>query len=183
MARRTWHRPAAVALVALVVPLAGACGYSLAGRGTFLPAYIRSVGVPLFENKTQLFGAELTLTERVRGEFISRGRYQVVTGDTGVDAVLRGEISAVTVNPSGFNDQQLATRYTITLTAKIEFRDLKSDKVLWENPSLTFREDYEVSSGLSATDASSFFGQESNALDRVATDFARSVVSSILEAF
>jgi hypothetical protein len=33
------------------------------------------------------------------------------------------------------------------------------------------------------TDPATFFGQETNALGRVATDFARSVVSAILEAF
>jgi hypothetical protein len=32
-------------------------------------------------------------------------------------------------------------------------------------------------------DPSAFFGQDANALDRVATEFARSVVSAILESF
>jgi hypothetical protein len=171
-------------LCAVVAVTSGGCGYALAGRGSFLPASIKTIGVPPFQNTSQLFGAEILLTERVRGEFISRGRYEVLPGETGVDAVLRGEISSVTVAPSAFNDRQLATRYTITLTAKIEFRDLKTDKVIWQNPSLTFREEYEVSNeGLAASDVASFFGQESNALDRVATEFARSVVGSILEAF
>ena len=35
----------------------------------------------------------------------------------------------------------------------------------------------------SGTDPAAFFGQEANALERVATDFAKSVVSAILEAF
>jgi hypothetical protein len=33
------------------------------------------------------------------------------------------------------------------------------------------------------TDATAFFGQNSNALERLAQNFARSVVTSILEAF
>jgi hypothetical protein len=83
-----------------------------------------------------------------------------------------------------FNDAQQATRYVITVVAKIEFRDVHADKVLWQNPSLVFREDYDVASGTTTvTDPATFFGQETNALGRVATDFARSVVSAILEAF
>ena len=31
------------------------CGYSLAGRGSFLPAYIKTIGVPQFTNRTAVF--------------------------------------------------------------------------------------------------------------------------------
>lgn len=180
---RGWHRAVAVALAVASPVLGYGCGYSLAGRGSFLPAYIRTIGVPMFTNKTQLFQVEQTLTERVRQEFIARGRYEIAASESGADAILFGEISSLTVTPASFNDQQQATRYIIAITAKLEFRDLKTDKVLWENPAMVFRDEYDVSSGLSASDAASFFGQESNALERVAGEFARSVVSSILEAF
>ena len=36
-----------------VVMVTSACGYALAGRGSFLPDYIRVVGIPAFENKTE----------------------------------------------------------------------------------------------------------------------------------
>ena len=51
------------------------------------------------------------------------------------------------------------------------------------NPAMSFREEYQVTTATSALDANAFFGQETNALDRVATDFARSLISAILEAF
>jgi len=46
-----------------------------------------------------------------------------------------------------------------------------------------FREEYQLTSGGGVLDAATFFGQSSNAVDRMASDFARSVVSAILEAF
>jgi hypothetical protein len=55
--------------------------------------------------------------------------------------------------------------------------------VLWENPGLVFRQVYEAQSGQSADDPAAFFGQDTNALERMSTDFARSIVSAILEAF
>jgi hypothetical protein len=123
------------------------------------------------------------LTEKVRGEFIGRGRYQILPQDTDVDAVLVGEVSSVSINASSVNAEQLASRYSLTIVASIQLRDVRENKVLWENPSVVFREEYQNTSGTNALDAAAFFGQEANALDRVSSDFARTVVSAILEAF
>jgi hypothetical protein len=100
-----------------------------------------------------------------------------------VDAVLRGTITAVSVEPSNFNSQQQASRYTFTVTMKIEFIDLRASKVLWENPAMSFREDYDLPPNESGDSVQAFLGQGANASDRIATNFARTVVNSILEAF
>ncbi len=159
------------------------CGYSLAGRGTFLPATIRTIGIPQFVNQSPVPEVEQRFTERVRAEFIGRGKFTILPQESGVDAVLRGTITSLSIAPSNFNQAQQATRYVITISTKIEFVDVKADKKLWENPSMVFREEYDLPPDSAAGDPKAFFGQSSNALDRVATDFARSVVSAILEAF
>ena len=46
---------------------------------------------------------------------------------------------------------------------------------------MQFREEFDVATDVN--DPGVFFGQDANALERVATEFARSVVSAILEAF
>lgn len=158
------------------------CGYSLAGRGSFLPAYIQTIGVPLFANHTPVYDIERRITERVRSEFIGRGKYKVNVVEAGTDAVLLGEIMAVTLTPASFTEQQQATRYVLTLVAKIEFKDVKTDKVLWTNPAWQFREEYEITNA-ATLDPNAFLGQDVNAQDRLAAEFARSVVSAILEAF
>ena len=159
------------------------CGYSLAGRGSFLPEYIKTIGVPLFANNTPVFEVERRITERVRSELIGRGKYTVLPGQTGVDGLLTGEISSITLTPAAVNDQQQAIRYALTLTAKIEFKDLKTNKVIWSNPSMQFTEQYDVAAVRDALDPNAFLGQDVNALERLATEFARTVVSAILEAF
>ena len=159
------------------------CGYALAGRGSFLPAYIRTVGIPTFTNRTTVFNLETTLTQKVRAEFIGRGKYQILPQGGDVDALLTGEVSSVTITPASFSPQQLASRYAITMTARIELRDVRANMVLWENPGLVFRQEYEATSGRSAIDPAAFFGQDVNALDRLTSDFARTIVSAILEAF
>jgi hypothetical protein len=159
------------------------CGYALAGRGSFLPDYIQTIGVPQFVNTTPYYEVEQVFTERVRTEFINRGKYKVLPEAAGVDALLSGEILGITIAPASFSDQQQASRYIILVTAKIEFRDMKANKVIWDNPNWQFREEYEASAAVDALDPNAFFGQDANALDRVSTEFAKSVVSAILEAF
>ena len=166
----------------LLVTLAG-CGYALSGRGSFLPADIKVIYVPLFKNNTNLFEFERRVTDKVRSELIGRGRYKVDTKAEGADAILAGEITSFSLAPVAANEARLATRYVLTLTASIEFRQLKDNKVLWSNPSMQFREEYDVTTTAQATDAAAFLGQDVNALDRLATEFARTIVSAILEAF
>ena len=167
----------------LGVVAAPGCGYSLAGHGSFLPAYIKSIGIPTFVNRTVVFNLETLLTQKVRSEFIGRGKYQILPEASGVDALLTGEITAVNIQPASFNPQQLASRYAITMTARIELRDLRDNKVLWENPSVMFRQEYDATGGRSVLDPAAFFQQDVNALDRISTEFARTIVSAILEAF
>ena len=158
------------------------CGYALAGRGSFLPDYIRVVGIPPWENRSSFSQVEQVLTEKVRTELIGRGKYRVIPDAPGSDAVLTGEILAISVQPVGFNEQQLASRYLFTWTMKVAFTDAQTNMVLWSNDALTFRGEYELSSRGTAID-STFVDQERSSVDRIATDVARSVVTSILESF
>ena len=171
------------ACVALGILVNCGCGYTLTGQGALLPDYIQTIGVPMFENATTIFEIEQALTQEVRTEFIGRGSNRVIATDTGVDAVLAGTINNISITPATFTAQQQASRYIFTLQAAIEFRDLTTGEIL-VGQQLTFSDEYEVASGTGGElDASTFFGQQSNAVERVARDFAATVVSSILEAF
>ena len=177
-------RKCALSGIVLACMAAAGCGYTLAGRGSFLPGYIRTIGIPMFENNTSAFEVEQLVTQEVRQEFIGRGRYRVVPETDGADAVLDGSIYSVQIAPASFNADQQASRYVFTVTASIAFTDLTTDEVLWRNPALVFSDEYDVASGGGDVQSvSSFFGQRSNAVERIAEDFAETVVSAILEAF
>ena len=98
----------------------------------------------MFVNNTSVYDVEKRITEKVVSEFIGRGKYKVEPTTVGVDAILLGEISSITLAPSAFTEERLASRYVLTVTARIEFKDVKADKVLWSNPSLQFREEFDV---------------------------------------
>ena len=163
--------------------LASSCGYALAGRGSSLPDYIRVIGVPLFKNATPVFDLDRIITERVRTELIGRGNFRVEPAATGVDALVEATITSLTLTTATFDANRQTSRYYITITASVSFKDLKSGKEIWANPSMSFRDEYPITNATSAANVTAFFGQETNAVARLASDFARTVVSAMLEAF
>jgi hypothetical protein len=173
-----------LALIGIVCLASSGCGYALAGRGSFLPAYIRTVGIPQFENRTTFFRVEQVLTEKVRREFIGRGKYTIRPDATGAEAVLTGEIISISVQPVGFTEQQLASRYLFNVLMRVQFTDARTSEVLWSDDALTFRSEYELNArGNTTIGGEGFLDQEASAFDRISNDIARSVVTAILEAF
>jgi hypothetical protein len=69
------------------------------------------------------------------------------------------------------------------MSARVELRDARDNKVLWENPGLSFREEFNPQTGQTTVDPAAFFGQDANALERMTTSLASTIVSAILEAF
>jgi outer membrane lipopolysaccharide assembly protein LptE/RlpB len=172
-----------IALLVAVTIGASGCGYALAGRGSFLPDYIRIVGVPAFETKVTIFDLDRVMTDAVRREFAGRGRYTVVPDTTDVDALLTVVITNVRQDNTAFTTGSQASRIALVVTASVEFLDLRENKVLWANPSMSYREEYDVSTATAGGDVSAFFGQNTNAMQRLAENFSRTVVTSIMEAF
>lgn len=170
-------------LVLLAMLLSAGCGYALAGRGSSLPEYIKVIGIPTFKNGTPVFEVDRIITERVRTELIGRGKYKVEPGGTGVDALVDGTVTSVTLTPATVDQTRQASRYTITITASVSFRDMKTGKEIWANPAISFRGEYQISDPASGASAAAFFGNETNAVSRLAEDFARTVISAMLEAF
>lgn len=171
-----------VALFASVVTTG--CGYSLAGRGNFLPDYIAVVAIPTFENQSDRVEVEELFTLKVVEEFNARGRYKIQPEEAGADAILTGVVLSFTSAPSVLEgsaqdvEGSQASTYTVVVRAQVEFKDLVADNVIWSSNSFQFRDDYEI-----GEDPEEFFDQEGLTLQRLGEEFAKSLVSSILEAF
>ncbi len=154
------------------------CGYALVGRSNFLDPSIRTIEVPAFVNRTTRVELEQRVTQAVAQEFVSRGRLQIVTDSKQAHVILRGSIDSFGIYPIAF-DQGRATRYQVSITAKIELLDHRNDdKVLWKNDQYRFTENYEVN--VANTDA---FDQETRAIQEIAVRFAEGLVTNLLEGF
>jgi len=167
------------AVVAAFLSLAGVgCGYHVAGHAAQLPENVKTIAVPGFTNQTQTYRVEQTLTAAVIREFVTRTHYHIANDGTEADATLRGTILSTYTAPLTYDSQTgRAASVLVTVGMKVSLTD-RQGKVLFENPSYIFREQYEVSRELS-----SFFEEDSPALERLSRDFARTLVSNVLEGF
>jgi outer membrane lipopolysaccharide assembly protein LptE/RlpB len=156
-----------------------ACGYHTAGHAVRLPNDVHTIAVPTFTNKTEAYRAEQILTASVVREFNTRTQYHMVSEPGGhSDAVLHGTVLQVLTAPLTYNSQTgQASSALISVTIQVSLVD-RNGKILYQDPNYTFRGEYQIS-----TELSQFFDQASPALDRLSGDFARTLVSNILEAY
>ena len=155
------------------------CGYHVAGQGNRLPRDLKVIAVPAFDNQTPWMKLEQRLTGAVMQEFIHRTRYEVVGVEEGADAVLRGTVLNAATWPVIFDPATgRASAVAVVVTLSVEVKDLHTQQVLYKNSNYIFREQYEISS-----DLDTFFEERDPALDRLARDFAASLVSAVLENF
>ena len=171
-------RAQVVAFLWLAATGLGGCGYHLVGHSSTLPPGIQAIGIPPFVNRTNRPELEQRVTEHVIDEFTTRGRVRILPSEEGAQAVLRGEILSYTMTPVVISEQGRATRYEIMITAHATLSETATDRVLWEDNHFLFRQQYDV-----ATQPEAFIDQEIVAIDLVAGDFSRSIVTSILEGF
>jgi hypothetical protein len=161
--------------------LASACGYSLQGRGITTDPTIKRIGVPLFKDRSGKPGLDVRVTQAVMEELLKRGRFSVVRDATNVDAVVEGEIQAWNVLPVGFSAESgvtQASRYSISLTAKVVYRKIGQKEPIWSNDAFSQRDEYDM-----GEDASTYFDREEQTIERLSAAFARSLVAAMLEAF
>jgi outer membrane lipopolysaccharide assembly protein LptE/RlpB len=168
-----------VAVIMLAVLAAAGCGYSTAGKATRLPNTLQTIAIPAFINQTQTYRIEQTMTAAVVRELIARTKYHVVNeAGSDADAILHGTIVSTQMAPLTYDSQTgRASSALITVNLKVSLVD-KAGKVLFDNPNYVYREQYQVSQQVS-----SFFQEDSPALDRLSRDLARTLVADILERF
>jgi outer membrane lipopolysaccharide assembly protein LptE/RlpB len=168
----------AVPLGLLLVLLAG-CGYHTVGSASRLPANIHVLAVPVFVNQTQTYRIEQILTSEVVREFNERTKYRVVNSSgRDADATLKGAVLSAQASPLTYDAQTgRISSAVVIVTVRVSLMD-HAGRVLFENANYTFREQYQVS-----REVTSFFEEQTPALQRMSRDFARTLVSDILEAF
>jgi outer membrane lipopolysaccharide assembly protein LptE/RlpB len=173
MSGRVWLLPL------LLILLATGCGYHTAGHSAQLPENVKTIAIPAFVNQSRRYRIEQMLTSAVVREIITRTHYRVLNekSDT-ADATLLGTVVATGASPLTINSQTGRTASVlVAVTMKVSLSD-RQGKILFENSSYVFREQYEISQ-----DVASFFEEDSPAFRRLSQDFARTLVSDILEGF
>jgi len=163
-------------LLLLICLLNLQCGYRLAGLGRNLPAAAQTIAIPDFKNETSRQQAVRFVTAAIQEEFIKRSRLRLSESIENADLVLEGKISAFETVPVGYGDSGSANQFELRISIHVRLIDMKKNELFYERNGLVFRETYE-------TDTIDFFSQETDSLLEIASHFASSIVTSILDNF
>jgi outer membrane lipopolysaccharide assembly protein LptE/RlpB len=166
-------------LLSISLLVLSGCGYHTAGSATHIPAGARTIDVPIFATRVQNFSTEVDFTRAVIRELDTRTQYRVLTGaNDDADAHLSGTILTQSIAPLTYDSASGQTAsYLVTITAKV-ILTARDGRILYQNDALPFREQYQ-----STQDLNGFIQEDGAAVRRLSQDFARTLVSNMLESF
>lgn len=106
------------------------CGpYSFSG--STLPSHIRTVAVPLFEDRTAEFGIDQKLTDRVI-KAITNDNTLKIGNQRNANSILNGVIELVRDTAGEYDQDEVASDFRVTITVRVSFEDIQEREVLWE---------------------------------------------------
>ena len=167
---------AAIVLLFLFVSGFAECYKPVTNSG--LPKNIKTVAVPAFQFEVRgaRYRVESRFTEAVTREIIRRGGGLRVQGTLdGADAAIEGTIRDFSFTGVLLDREGRARVYEVTIVSAVTIRDLRNNKILYDNQNFIFRDSFEFSQ-----DPRSFFNEEDPAVERMARAFAESVVSTVV---
>ena len=160
-------------LAAVLIP--GGCGYSLR---TSLPPGIKTVHVPVLENKTAEPGIEDFITQALTQAVVQSARVRIAGNAREADATLEGSIVEYRLTALSFDSSANVTSYRLIIGLALTFKDLKQNKVIWKQDRIEEQADFRVAGQVSQTIA-----REQVAVQKAAVDVARAIVSFAFEGF
>src|ERR1700683_2663108 len=175
----TLRRTSFLLIFVVAAVFASGCGYHVAGHAGNLPSDWRAIAIPAFKNDTTRYRIEQRFTEAVIRQFIQRTKYRIVQNPADADAVLHGEVISIETDPMLFNATTgQVSMMLVQVHTKVQLVDTKTEKVIYKNDDMVFRDQYQISS-----DVQSFFEEQNPALERMSRDFAAQLVSNVVENF
>ena len=153
------------------------CGYKPSGKGKGLPEGIKTIAIPVFQNSSLKYRVEQRFTHAVADEVLRRARaLHVTTNPEGADAVLTGDIRSFRAVGTILDNQGRTRVWDVRIIISVTLRDMRTRKILYHNPRMRFEGEYQLSD-----DPDSFFNEENPAVDRIAKEFAQTLISTIME--
>lgn len=129
-----------VALCALLAVVAVGCGaYSFSG--STLPGHIRTVAVPLMENRTDRAELSTALADSLVTRFLDDNQLKVEPQE-GADSVVEGIVLEYRRTPYTFDANEQVETYRLELVLEARFVDVRKNKVVWEEKRLSEWETY-----------------------------------------
>jgi outer membrane lipopolysaccharide assembly protein LptE/RlpB len=115
------------ALTAAGLALCG-CGYTTSPA--LLPAHLKTVAVPIFENGTTEYTLEQDITDAIVQRFV-RDNHLKVVDEKSATSVVRGKVTQYKNAIFGFSNSATAQEYRVTIGVQVTFKDLVKNREIW----------------------------------------------------
>ncbi|MEZ5351774.1 MAG: LptE family protein [Bryobacteraceae bacterium] len=166
-------------MAAAAIGLLCSCGYHVTGKADLMPKNIHTIAIPAWNNNTVRYRLAERLPAAITREFISRTRYDVIADPNEADAILNGSVIGYNAYPTIFDPVTgRAAAIQVSVILAVRLTERASGKVLYDRQNFEARQQYEIS-----VDPEAYFEESGSAMERLSNEVARSVVSSVLEAF
>jgi hypothetical protein len=122
-----------VVLAASCAALGGCGAYSFSG--STLPGHIKTVAVPLMENRTDRGDLTTALADLLVEAILDDNKLRVASGDA-ADSVIEGTFLEYRRTPFTFDAAENVETYKIEITIEARFVDVRKNEVIWEEKRL-----------------------------------------------
>ena len=119
----------------------GGCAYTTSTA--LLPAHLKTIAIPVFENATTEHTLEQDVTNAVIERFVKDNHLRVVN-EKEANAVVRGRIIGYKNSVFGFSSVTRAQEYRVTITCAVVFKDQVKNREIWNEPNLVKTANYYV---------------------------------------
>jgi hypothetical protein len=126
--------------IALLVSLAG-CSYS--PNPALFPPHLKTLAVPVFENRTTEPNLDQEVTQAVVNRFVANNRLRVVS-EGEADLVVSGAVVGYTNSVFGFNAREQAQEYQVAVTVAVRVKDRVKNREMWADDRLVRTSNYFV---------------------------------------
>lgn len=99
--------------------------------GSSLPSHLRTIAIPMFENRTTEFGVPEDITDALINEFTQDNTLKVVD-QRAADSIIEGTIVNIREQAGAYNQQEQVQEIRIYIRIKAKFEDLKKNNIMWE---------------------------------------------------
>lgn len=128
-----------VVTVVLLLLSVGCVKYSFKGA---LPSYLKTISIPLFEDRTSWAGLREEMTTKVIDAFISDNSLRVIEDEKAADLLLQGSISRIQEKYVAISGGEQVEQKQIWVYVSVKCIIQKSERELWSGNLSDF---YEVS--------------------------------------
>ena len=125
------------------VVVLGSCAYS--SSPALLPAHIKTIAIPEFENQTSEYTLEREITDAVIQRFVADNHLKVVD-ERSAASLLRGKVTQYRNSVFGIAADTRSSEYRVTIVVSVVYKDLVKNRELWNDDNIVRTANYYVQS-------------------------------------